>query len=149
MDAMKTVLLEKNKRYGDSALNPIRVFSKLNASDGILIRLDDKLSRIVNSKELRTNDVCDMIGYLSLLAISYGYYENGCKDTQEKIKSTYGLFQGLEIDAKSKTTDMNTIIYVISSQKMDFHIAMDIIFNLFAILAEKGTTKEEILNLID
>jgi len=66
--AMQKVLLEKNRRYGDSALNPLGVFSPLTAVDAIRIRLDDKLKRIKNGPPVpRTNDVCDLIGYCFLL----------------------------------------------------------------------------------
>lgn len=71
-DAIKELLLEKNKRYGDSAISPKRRFSKLDATQGILIRLDDKMNRIESSDELRTNDISDLIGYLFLLLISKG-----------------------------------------------------------------------------
>lgn len=70
--AMQELLLEKNKRYGDSAINPKKRFSKLGGSEGIKIRLDDKMNRIENSGELRVNDVCDMIGYLHLYLVSEG-----------------------------------------------------------------------------
>jgi len=63
-------IIEKNKRYGNSALDPMKVFSKLEANEGIMQRLDDKLSRIKNSDELRKNDVFDLVGYLVLLCIS-------------------------------------------------------------------------------
>lgn len=72
-DSVKNTLLEKNKRYGDSALKPMKVFSKLEAEDGICQRLDDKLSRIKNSEELRKNDVFDLIGYLTLLSVQKGW----------------------------------------------------------------------------
>ena len=42
------LLLEKNKAYGDTANNPPMIFSKLSAQEGILARLDDKLSRVKN-----------------------------------------------------------------------------------------------------
>lgn len=71
-DAIKELLLEKNKRYGDSAISPKRRFSKLDATQGILIRLDDRMNRIKSSDELRTNDISDLIGYLFLLLISKG-----------------------------------------------------------------------------
>ena len=74
--AMQHLLLEKNKRYGDSAINPKRRFSKLDSTQGILIRLDDKLNRIEESPELRANDICDMIGYLTLLLIAKGVTKN-------------------------------------------------------------------------
>jgi hypothetical protein len=72
-ESVKKVLLEKNLRYGDSALNPMEVFTKHlgidKAENLILTRLDDKLSRIKNSNELRKNDVFDLIGYLTLLSV--------------------------------------------------------------------------------
>ena len=48
---MNKILLEKNKRYGDSALHPVNVFSKLPATNSIQVRLDDKLNRIKNGPE--------------------------------------------------------------------------------------------------
>ncbi|MDR1207293.1 MAG: hypothetical protein LBK26_02670 [Rickettsiales bacterium] len=72
-DAMKDLLVYKNKEYGNSALNPIGIFSKQDAENSIDIRLDDKLSRIKNAKELRKNDIADLIGYLVLLCISQGW----------------------------------------------------------------------------
>jgi len=69
-DSLKKFLMEKNRRYGDSAIHPQRRFSKLDSSEGLKIRLDDKLNRIENSEELRKNDVVDMMGYLALLCIS-------------------------------------------------------------------------------
>ena len=68
---MNKILLEKNKRYGDSALHPVNVFSKLPATNSIQVRLDDKLNRIKNGPETpRINDVCDLIGYCVLLLAS-------------------------------------------------------------------------------
>ena len=64
------IVLEKNKRYGNSALNPLNIFSELSAEEGIRVRLDDKLSRIRNSAKLRKNDVADIMGYLILLSLS-------------------------------------------------------------------------------
>ena len=67
LDGMKELLLEKNKRYGNSALSPSNIFSKEDASNSIMIRIDDKINRIKNSTELRKNDVSDLVGYLVLL----------------------------------------------------------------------------------
>ena len=72
-DNMASLLIEKNERYGDSALSPINIFSKDCASDSVRIRLDDKLSRVANSSELRANDIYDLIGYLILLSIANGW----------------------------------------------------------------------------
>lgn len=68
--AIKETLIQKNKKYGNAALVPLNVFYKGTASNSIEIRLDDKLSRILNSKEVRKNDLFDIIGYLILLNIS-------------------------------------------------------------------------------
>lgn len=65
----KDFLKEKNKRYGDSALNPMQIFTKSNAGNQICNRLDDKLSRIKNSSVLKKNDLSDLFGYVGLLLI--------------------------------------------------------------------------------
>jgi hypothetical protein len=69
-ESLFLVLREKNKRYGNSALEPAGVFYPGSASDSIRIRLDDKLKRVMNSKELRKNDLFDILGYMVLLCIS-------------------------------------------------------------------------------
>jgi hypothetical protein len=75
-NSMRDLVLEKNKRYGDAALTPKQVFSKLDAVEGLKIRLDDKISRIMNnSGEIRKNDVADIMGYLVLLAISQNWLD--------------------------------------------------------------------------
>ena len=74
------LLIEKNKSYGDSALNPIRCFSKLNSLEGIKLRIDDKLSRIRNGNNSFNEDtILDLIGYLILLKIAE---DNKNDDTQ-------------------------------------------------------------------
>lgn len=74
MDAMKDLLLYKNQKYGDSAINPKKIFYKGDSTNSILIRLDDKLGRIMSNTENkpRVNDVADLIGYCTLLLISMG-----------------------------------------------------------------------------
>lgn len=83
-DSMKDLLLYKNEKYGDSALNPNNIFFKGDATNSILIRLDDKIGRIKNNKESvpRTNDICDVIGYCVLLLASM----NVTKEEIEKLK---------------------------------------------------------------
>lgn len=72
-DAMQDLLLYKNEKYGNSALEPLSVFHKGSSENSILVRLDDKLARVKNSNEgVRTNDACDIIGYLFLLLASKG-----------------------------------------------------------------------------
>ena len=65
------MLINKNISYGDSALSPIRVFSKADNLEQIKVRIDDKLNRIVNSEAYPgDNDIDDLIGYLILLKIA-------------------------------------------------------------------------------
>ena len=69
---IKELLLYKNKQYGDSALNPSRIFSKASAVEQILVRIDDKLNRIKKGAGLVGEDedvIQDLIGYLVLLKI--------------------------------------------------------------------------------
>jgi DNA polymerase II large subunit len=73
LNAMNILLQYKNQKYGNSALQPINVFSKESSEGSILIRLDDKLSRIKNSDTLRKNDISDIMGYLTLLCVSKGW----------------------------------------------------------------------------
>lgn len=70
-DALKELLLEKNRKYGDSALSPERVFSKANAVEQIKVRIDDKISRLKSAQKDEDEDVVlDLLGYLVLLRIA-------------------------------------------------------------------------------
>ena len=66
------LLISKNKAYGNTALNPTNVFSKLNSTEAICARLDDKLARIKNKgiNDETEDTVDDLIGYLLLLKMS-------------------------------------------------------------------------------
>ena len=69
--SIETLLLEKNRKYGNSALEPMRVFSKLDTVQQIHVRIDDKLSRLRNQQVDDDEDaVSDLIGYLILLKIA-------------------------------------------------------------------------------
>ena len=46
---IRDLLLSKNRAYGDSALSPDNIFSKLDNAQAICARIDDKLSRIKNN----------------------------------------------------------------------------------------------------
>lgn len=66
------LLISKNKAYGNTALNPTNIFSKLSASEAICARLDDKLARISNKGiyDETEDTVDDLIGYLLLLKMA-------------------------------------------------------------------------------
>ena len=72
-DDIKELLIQKNRKYGNSALKPNRIFSKCSATEQLLVRIDDKLNRIMKGAGLLATDedvVKDLIGYLVLLKIS-------------------------------------------------------------------------------
>lgn len=65
------MLIEKNIAYGDSALDPIRIFSKSDPSEQLKVRIDDKLSRFMKGTDYPgDNDIDDLIGYLVLLKVA-------------------------------------------------------------------------------
>ena len=65
------MLIKKNKSYGNSALNPVRVFSKAGPKEQLYVRIDDKLNRLMKGTEYPgDNDIDDLIGYLILLKVA-------------------------------------------------------------------------------
>lgn len=71
IDELREMLLEKNKRYGDSALNPVRIFSKADPIESLLVRMDDKLSRIRTMDPDDAEDAyLDLLGYLVLYRVA-------------------------------------------------------------------------------
>lgn len=70
-DAIKEILLTKNRKYGDSAIHPTRLFSKADPIEQINVRLDDKLSRLASGQADEDEDVdLDIIGYLILRRVA-------------------------------------------------------------------------------
>ncbi len=72
-DRIKAFLIEKNLAYGNSALDPVRIFSSASTVEQLLVRIDDKLSRMEHGFEHGDDDTTlDLIGYLILLRIAVG-----------------------------------------------------------------------------
>ena len=78
-EGIQELLLYKNTQYGNIGSQPLNLFARYMSKDtpalnGIYQRLDDKLSRVKNCPDdkPRVNDVCDIIGYLSLLLVNMG-----------------------------------------------------------------------------
>ena len=67
---MERILLAKKAAYGNSARQPLRVFSKADAVEQIRVRLDDKLSRIARGQAAGEDVTLDLIGYLTLLRVA-------------------------------------------------------------------------------
>jgi hypothetical protein len=69
------MLIEKNRSYGDSAVNPVRIFAKgMTVEQMINVRIDDKLSRLVRGEQnvySNTEDTeKDLMGYLILKRVA-------------------------------------------------------------------------------
>ncbi len=71
-DNLSKLLQEKNDAYGNSALEPMKVFSKGSAVDSICARIDDKLMRIRNRgiNDDTEDTLYDLCGYLVLLIVA-------------------------------------------------------------------------------
>jgi hypothetical protein len=68
---IETMLLEKNAAYGNSALDPVRIFSRAPTEEQIRVRIDDKLSRLARGAGVETEDVeGDLLGYLVILRVA-------------------------------------------------------------------------------
>ena len=72
VEKITNLLKEKNEAYGNTALNPTNIFSKLDSTEAICARIDDKLARIANRgiNDETEDTVDDVIGYLLLLKMS-------------------------------------------------------------------------------
>lgn len=64
------MLKRKNRAYGNSALDPVRCFSKADPAEQLRVRIDDKISRLMRGSAAGEDTVLDLIGYLLLLRIA-------------------------------------------------------------------------------
>lgn len=70
-DKIEDMLLDKNESYGNSALDPVRIFSDADPDEQLRVRIDDKLSRIQRGHQYDDEDtILDLVGYLILLLIA-------------------------------------------------------------------------------
>lgn len=81
------MLIAKNQKYGNSAIEPLGIFSELTPEEGLKVRIDDKLKRIKNgSLDKDDEDVInDLIGYLVLLKILQKDQKDRLKKRLERI----------------------------------------------------------------
>ncbi|BCU99940.1 MAG: hypothetical protein CM15mV31_0360 [uncultured marine virus] len=109
-DDIKELLIHKNRKYGNSALKPNRIFSKCSATEQLLVRIDDKLNRIMKGAGLLATDedvVNDLIGYLVLLKISMESDKHN--EILEIATSIYG--KGFRSEETSSTMPETSINY--------------------------------------
>lgn len=125
-DSIKNLLLDKNRKYGDSALNPSRIFSKTNAIEQLYVRIDDKLSRISRGAGLAATDedvINDLIGYLVLLKIALNNHANKWdgSDIEPDFKSWQEFWNTPIVSdlVKRDTSNLN------DTEWLDLHISGD------------------------
>ena len=86
IDRVRDLLITKNRKYGDSAINPIRVMSSASPVEQILVRIDDKLNRIKQGAGLLASDedvVLDLIGYFVLLKVALDKDMDECYNVED------------------------------------------------------------------
>ena len=75
------LLLYKNEKYGNSALEPLQIFSKAGPVAGLKMQIDHKLKRIMNAGlvDATEDTLQDLAGYLILLMIAKENESNGIR----------------------------------------------------------------------
>jgi hypothetical protein len=70
-DQIKALLLKKNAAYGNSATDPVMIFSQATPAERIRQKIDDKLSRVLRGdpESDEEDPRLDLIGHLVLLRI--------------------------------------------------------------------------------
>ena len=74
--AIADLLESKSAQYGDSAGKPLRLFTTASVTEMLLVRIEDKVSRLVRGSSDQEDTVNDLIGYLAMAAES-GWKGNG------------------------------------------------------------------------
>ena len=93
LQAIRELLIAKNKSYGDSVLNPVRIFSKASPEEQLKVRVDDKLSRLAygDSSTIKEDVTLDLIGYLLIMRIAESRAEGSpVTVTQTATRTTTG-----------------------------------------------------------
>lgn len=67
---LRDLLFTKQVAYGNSALDPLRIMSKASPVEQILVRIDDKLSRLARGSAAGEDVELDLLGYLILLRVA-------------------------------------------------------------------------------
>jgi hypothetical protein len=69
-EELREMLVAKNAVYGNSALDPVRIFSRASPVEQLLVRIDDKLSRLARGAPGNEDAEWDLLGYLILLRVA-------------------------------------------------------------------------------
>ncbi len=72
LEGIATMLREKNKAYGNSLGDPVRIFTDIDPIKLTLARAEDKLSRIARGQAGGEDVPKDLVGYIAL-AVALGW----------------------------------------------------------------------------
>ena len=99
---LEELLLNKNAKYGNSALEPLNVFSGAGAVAGIKMRIDDKLKRIKNAGlvDATEDTLQDLAGYLILLMIAKDNESNRIRKSVQGEPSSRTSISGVKEDSE-------------------------------------------------
>ena len=78
-------LLHKNIAYGDSALEPLRILAKSDTIEQILVRMDDKLNRLLKGEAGDEDVLFDFFGYWVLLQVAKRRQGHEPKDLSDMV----------------------------------------------------------------
>jgi len=67
---LRSFLIGKNKAYGNSAINPVRCFSRADRLEQINVRMDDKLSRMMQGQDAGEDPELDLLGYMVIKRVA-------------------------------------------------------------------------------
>lgn len=70
LDETRAMLITKNQAYGDSALSPLRIFATSSPKEQLLVRIDDKISRMNRGSSAGEDPAKDALGYFLLVTIA-------------------------------------------------------------------------------
>ncbi len=70
VETLFSMLMQKNRAYGNAALDPVRAFSSASRTECIRVRLDDKISRLMRGQNAGEDVIGDIQGYIALLRIA-------------------------------------------------------------------------------
>lgn len=98
IEAFRDFLLEKNKAYGNSIYEPVRVFTNASIDSLILVRLNDKATRLLKGESGGEDSFDDLLGYLILRKALPLYLTWDTKEGQEALDALHcGAFERIPI----------------------------------------------------
>jgi len=135
LNYVKDMLIKKNQDYGNSALQPINIFSECSAVEQLSVRIDDKLKRFSNSgrKNYNEDTILDLIGYLVILYIalegrsSYVFSEEVERIVSEVAPKYKGCGNFVSIFSNDRASSIDTILNHVKKNGADMSDVVNLI----------------------